>query len=114
MTDEQSHSPGSGTRSAALRGEDRHSVHVLPVVLGPKNCEAAVGFPWRWVRDCSRALGVPLIGHGKKLGVRADLFVAALERAGMTSTPDGEPEMASDVDAAELVRRALGKKRRTA
>jgi hypothetical protein len=86
---------------------------VTPIIIGPKNAEAATGWPWRWVRDTARALGVPVIGYGKKLGVRADLFIAALERVGPGAVaPDGTLDLGDD--AAEAVRRALGKRRRSA
>ncbi len=87
-------------------------VLVAPFVVGPKNAEAATGWPWRWVRDTARALGVPIIGHGRKLGVRADLFLAALDRVDPCQVaPDGALDVA---DPAETVRRALGKRRRSA
>lgn len=87
-------------------------VLVMPLVVGPKNAEAATGWPWRWVRDTARALGVPFIGHGRKLGVRADLFLAALSRVAPADvTADGAIELS---DPAEAVRRALGKRRRSA
>lgn len=77
-------------------------VPVRPVLLGPKNCEAAVGAPWRWVRDQAAVLGVPLVGSGRKQFVRADLFLAALEAANETTEPPAE------LDAAEQVRRLIG------
>jgi hypothetical protein len=90
---------------------DRIQTLVAPLVVGPKNSEAATGWPWRWVRDTARALGVPIIGHGRKLGVRADQFLAALERLDQADvTPGGTIEL---TDPAEAVRRALGKRRRS-
>jgi len=84
----------------------RSAVHVLPVVIGPGNALAATGWPWRHVRDHAEALGVPFVGAGRKRGVRADLFLAALERQGaQPATPDA-------VDQAEQLRARLGKRRR--
>jgi len=73
------------------------------IVIGPANCEAATGWPWRWVRDHARELGVPLLGAGRKCGVRADLLVAALER--QPAVPDNEA--ATPADPAEVVRQLL-------
>jgi hypothetical protein len=88
-------------------------VLVAPLILGPKNCESATGWPWRWVRDTARGLGVPFVGYGQKRGVLATTFLAALEKAGASmAIQDGEPDVPPDADPAEVVRRALGKRRR--
>lgn len=87
---------------------------VIPLLLGPANCESAVGLPWRFVRDHAPELGVPIIGTGRKRCVRADLFIEALERSGAGDLPSlakAEPE---PLDAAEAVRRAIGVTRRRA
>lgn len=88
---------------------------VIPLLLGPANCEAAVGLPWRFVRDHAPELGVPIIGTGRKRCVRADLFIEALERSGtradLPSVAKAEPE---PLDAAEVIRRAIGVGRRRA
>jgi hypothetical protein len=78
-------------------------VEVRPLLLGPKNCLAAIGADWRWCRDQARALGVPLVGSGRKQFVRADLFLAALEAA---SNDTAEPE--DETDAAAEIRRLVG------
>ncbi len=88
---------------------------VIPLLLGPANCESAVGLPWRFVRDHAPELGVPIIGTGRKRCVRADLFIEALERSGaggdLPSVAKAEPE---PLDPAEAVRRAIGVSRRRA
>ena len=61
-----------------------------------------LGLPWRWVRDHASALGVPFVGAGRKRAVRADLLIAALERA------QQEPE---PTDPREAIRRACGLER---
>lgn len=86
----------------------------VPVLIGPKNCEAATGFPWRWVRDTSARLGVPFVGAGQKRAVRADLFVAALERSEPLPANDEQsdlPALAHAADPAAAVRALLKKKR---
>lgn len=91
-------------------------IQALPLILGPKNTELVTGWPYRWVIEKAILLGVPVIGIGKKRGVRADLFVAALER-NQEVQPEKEPEQRPlDVvaDPAALVRASLGKKLRSA
>jgi hypothetical protein len=83
--------------------EKMHLVKVLPVLLGPKNTEAATGFSYRWVRDTATRLGVPFVGSGRKRAVRADLFLAALEREPTVE----EPQPTKPTDAAEHVRELL-------
>lgn len=88
-------------------GTARAVVHVMPITIGPGNALAATGFPWRWVRDQAEALGVPFVGCARKRGVRADLFLAALEQQG------AKPSTPEPVDHAEQLRARLGKRRRT-
>lgn len=88
--------------------KDERQVKALPVLIGPKNAVAVTGFPWRWVRDQSAQLGVPSVGAGRKRAVRADLFVAALERAEVTTQPDAANENTGD--AAAAVRALIGKR----
>lgn len=83
------------------RSSDRKA-DVRPLLLGPKNCEAATGLPWRWCRDTAQRLGVRLVTAGRKQAIPADQFLAALEAANETSEPVAE------VDAAEQVRRLVG------
>lgn len=82
-----------------------------PLLIGPGNALAAVGAPWRWVRDTARELGVRFVGAGKKRFVPAAEFLAALERGGRTVEDLETLAVASD--PAEAVRRALGLTRRT-
>lgn len=89
------------------------NVKVAPIIIGPANALAATGFPWRWCRDTAAALGVPFVGAGRKRGIRADLFVAALETR-QDVTGEREPEALIASDPAAAVRRMLGKTRRSA
>jgi hypothetical protein len=61
--------------------DDEQKIKPLPLLIGPRNAEAVTGFTYRWVRDTAAALGVPFVAFGRKRAVRADLFLAALERS---------------------------------
>ncbi len=89
-------------------------VKTLPVLLGPANSEAATGFPYRWVRDTAARLGVPFVGAFRKRAVRADLFVAALEKNSIVDDElqDEKPAIVS-ADPAAAVRAMLGVRRRS-
>lgn len=78
---------------------------LVPLFLGPANSEAATGCSWRWVRDMSRTLGVPLLRAGKKQLVDAAKFQAALEVLAGDST---NSEVAVGSDPAAELRKRLG------
>jgi len=82
-------------------------VRPAPLYIGPANCEAVVGLPWRRVRDHARELGLPLVQLGKTRLVPADAL-AALRARVVASESAGPLE---HVDAAEQIRRRLGVKR---
>lgn len=92
--------------------EVKQRASVLPLIIGPANAEAATGFPWRWCRDTAVALGVPRLGHNKKGGIRADLFVAALEKNGLASVAEKTPTTPSiaPADPVAHVRALMGKR----
>lgn len=86
----------------------------IPLLIGPANAEAVTGFPWRWCRDTAAALGLGFVGHGRKRALRADAFIAALERQPITqdvtaSAPPAPPTIAP-ADPAAHVRSLLGKR----
>jgi len=85
----------------------------LPLLVGPRNAEAVTGFPWRWCRDRAVALRVPFLGAGQKRALRADLFIAALERSGVTppESDTASPAVVDCGDPAATVRAMLGKRR---
>ncbi|MGC4091385.1 MAG: hypothetical protein QM756_26605 [Polyangiaceae bacterium] len=85
-------------------------VKPFPIVIGPANAEAVTGFPWRWCRDQATALGIPFIGAGKKRGIRAELFIEALERGVVQTTPPASVDQAAPSDSAAHVRAMLGKR----
>jgi len=73
-------------------------------LLGPLNCIAAVGLPWRRVREIAIREGLPRVRAGRTTLVPLAEFRAALERE---RASEGTP-----VDAAEQTRVALGLRRR--
>lgn len=85
------------------------TVAAVPVMLGPRNAAVVTGFPWRWCRDTAKALGVPMIGYGRKRGIRPDAFLAALESSNR-NRPAAEDPM-SGAELAARLRQALGKVR---
>lgn len=76
---------------------------VAPVLLGPRNCEAATGLPWRHVRDHARELGIDLVRVGRKLAVPASAFLRALQVAN-----DSVAEQQTPTDPAAALRERLG------
>lgn len=75
----------------------------FPLLLGPKNCEAATGLPWRFVRDHARQLGIEPIRVGKKLCVPVAAFLGALRPANGDYADEQVP-----ADAAAQLRERLG------
>lgn len=72
----------------------------VPLLVGPANCEAVLGVPWRRARDLAIALGVRRVKLGRALVLPAAELLAALERPRPEPSPD-------DPRAAAL--RALGR-----
>jgi hypothetical protein len=50
-----------------------------PIIISTKNAEAVTGWPWRQVRDYARKMGVPVFKMGRKHGVDAKAFLAAIK-----------------------------------
>lgn len=79
---------------------------MLPLTVGPRNCEAATGVPWRWLRDHAAELGVQIVRIDGKSVIVATELLAALERyAGRIGTAfDDQPEATRDELAAMRTR----------
>jgi hypothetical protein len=92
----------------AQREKQRDRLPVAALVIGPRNAEAAVGFPWRWCRDTALELGVPFVGHGRKRGIMAADFIAALRRESATPRDPQAPEATLPDPAAEVRRLLAG------
>lgn len=86
--------------------QDDPKVKASPLLIGPRNCEAICGLPWRHVRDNARSLGVPVVIIGRKAAVPAAAFLAALEGP-KARAPHNLPEHEPSVDPAEAVREIL-------
>lgn len=87
--------------------DQQSKVKPLPLLIGPANAEAVTGFSWRWCRDAAAALGVPFVVHGRKRALRAEAFIAALEREAELPT-NGEAQPPAPADPAAAVRASLG------
>jgi hypothetical protein len=88
-------------------------VKALPLLIGPANCQAALGDNWRHAKAFAAAHGVRILRIGKKDFFRADEYLAALERHSATdadgddTAPHALPTIAP-ADPAAAVRAALG------
>jgi hypothetical protein len=92
----------------------KDSVKVMPLVLTEANAPAVTGWSFRYCCDVAQRRGVPIIRvSAHKSAIRADLFIAALERGNVTSSDvQGEtPALADCGDPAAAVRALIGKKR---
>ena len=77
--------------------EAESKVNCTPLAVGPGNCVAVTGLPWRHVRDHYRALAVRV---GRKLVIPSTPLLAALER---DFRAENDAPLTSE-DAAERVR----------
>ncbi len=91
------------------------AVTALALLITEQNATAVVGWPFRYCRETAQRLGVPILrASAHKSAIRADLFLAALEKANVpvNGTCDKRPEVVVDcADPAEAVRQMLGKRR---
>lgn len=71
-----------------------------PVLVGPANCVAVLGVPWRRARDAGRRAGLTPVRIGKAGCYRVAELLAALEA-------DAAPDTTEDPRGAVL--RALGR-----
>ncbi|HVY26939.1 MAG TPA: hypothetical protein VHB79_10315 [Polyangiaceae bacterium] len=85
--------------------DNEPKIKPVALLLGPRNCEAVCGLPWRHVRDNARQLGVPVLLVGRKAAVPAAKFLEALER--QQNTAQANTDAPVTVDPAEQVRALL-------
>src|SRR5687767_3007380 len=93
------------------KSNSRH-IAVLPQLIGPANCEAALGDNWRHAKAFAAANGVRILRIGKKAFFRADEYWAALARHAATAAGSDSLLSLVPADPAAAVRRLLGKKLR--
>lgn len=107
---------GSEQRFRELEGETRKSSAgsrvspapstrsvVAALLLGPGNCEAALGVPWRRVRDDAIERGVRRVRVGHALLVPAAEYIASLQDEGQPAASERVAE-----DPAQALRTRLG------
>ena len=86
----------------------------LALLITEANAPALTGWSFRYCCEVAQRRGVPILRvSSKKFAIRADAFMASLERSNITSG-DAHGELPAIVDCgdpAEAVRRMLGKKR---
>lgn len=94
-------------------------VEVVPLYIGPRNAEQAVGHPWRWCLTFARRAGVPVLqasatgGQARSLLIPAAALAEALQREAATGDP--APEQPAELDEDEeldAVLAEMGKRRR--
>ena len=97
--------PKGGGRTALSAG-------VLPVMITPSTCEAAVGASWWTVKRCAERLGIPILRLGSQTpAVEAGALLAALRaEAAARAADDASEPLPSDPVAA--ARASLGLRRR--
>lgn len=86
----------------------KHIISTAPLTISAKNCEAATGLPWRWIREKAADLGVDVITIDGKSLILAEPLLAALR--GLAPIRDEDAGVAP-ADPAEAVRAALGRVR---
>lgn len=76
---------------------------VVPLYIGPANCEQVVGHKPRWVRETAEKLGVPIHRPpgSRKWLIPAAAFMSALEKAGLLQEPQ-QPTVPEPGSAEEL------------
>ena len=69
-----------------------------PIAIGPKNCEALCGVPWRWLRDHTAELGIELVQiDGKRVALAAHVEAALAARA--SKAPANDASDANELNA---------------
>lgn len=89
--------------------ENSHSTHLGPLLIGPKNCEAALGVSWRWLRRQAPALGLEVVQIERKAFIDAQAARAAILAHGHQD--DETPEVPAAVDELAHLRAQLGKRK---
>lgn len=102
-------SSAKDTRKKSTNKSVCSSPAVAPLAIGEANCEAAIGRPWRWVRELAARHNLPRL-PGKMPVYRADALLALFAPGeDAQACPPGEPEENISVDSVlRTVGRRLG------
>lgn len=82
---------------------------VAPLLIGPRNCEAAIGQLWRWTRRFAEQAGVPIWRLGTKTAIPAAPLMRALEAHAAAHQPP--PRELTDAEHEDAFLAKLGLKR---
>ena len=102
--------PAEGTpdRARNLRPKATAALSITPVLISDENAPAVVGLEPRQFREFVVRHGLSHARDGKRLLVRVDVFLAAVEELESAARPAPEEDDEEDVDA---VLKRMGRKR---
>jgi hypothetical protein len=105
------HEPTSQS-TASYRGALAAVQPVAPITIGPKNCEQAIGAPWRWTRAKAVELGVPLLEIDGKTVIEAEALLAAFKKHGaLRETERLQMAEPGSADELAMMRQRLSERR---
>lgn len=64
-------------------------------LLGPLNCQSAIGLPWRRVRELAARHGIERVRVGRTTLVPLDALLAAMRRDELASPINDDPRAAA-------------------
>jgi hypothetical protein len=85
----------------------RKRAPVSPIVVGPANCEAAIGQNWRWTRDFAARAGVKIWRVSGKSVIPLEALLKAMEREGEMQVLDA-PAPATEEQELNALAQRLG------
>jgi hypothetical protein len=100
--------PGETTGKRPLRAKTTASLSVAPVIVSDESAAVVVGLEPRQFREFVVRHQIPHARDGRRLLVRVDSLLAAMERI-ESSAPAPAPE--GEVESADDILRRLGRKR---
>ena len=100
--------PASDPRERKLRPKATAALSITPVLISDENAAAVVGLEPRQFREFVRRHAIEHACDGKRLLVRVDVFLAAVQSLEIASRRSSTEEDEDDVDA---VLKRLGRKR---
>jgi len=82
---------------------------VAPLLIGPRNCEAAIGQLWRWTRRFAEQAGVPIWRLGTKTAIPAAQLMRAFEAHVAATQP--APRELTDEEREDVILARMGLER---